>query len=144
MTDTPSRNGKKKHTYESRRIFKEETPPTVFPFSYRSSAPEYHAFDKPPTLYASYKAWAEHQRRCPTCVQEDWYMPGEVCFVYDPLLADKTITTTKNGKPHTTYARRAPDVSVLCVEGRKVFGAWCALARLYETISGRPYYGDKK
>jgi hypothetical protein len=56
-------------------------------------------------------------------------MPGDVRETDDPLLADGQVEVRvrENGKKPTTrlvYFRRAPDVRVLCREGRLLFQQW--------------------
>jgi hypothetical protein len=74
-----------------------------------------------PLLHAAYAAWIEHHAECGTCVREDWYMPGGIQFVDDHLLAEFVLEL--EGYP-PLFARRAPDLSVLCEQGADLFGRW--------------------
>mgnify|MGYP001558965576 CR=1 FL=1 len=85
----------------------------------------------PQTLHVAYAVWAEHHARCLTCGREDWFMPGDVRTVTDPLLAEGRVLV----KGEVVYFRRSPDYTVLCPDGRGLFQQWCAQAAKHQTVT---------
>lgn len=85
-----------------------------------------------PSLHSAYAAWAFHHAACATCRQHDWFMPGDLVYTDDPLLADGS--TLINGRQQLW--RRGADVSVLCKQGATLFRAWTYTAAVTPVFKG--------
>ncbi len=77
------------------------------------------------STHPAYNQWADHYNRCPICNEHDWYIPGAPRMRTDPPAKRESAHWYErviNGELY--WFRNVPDLSVLCVIGRRLFRQW--------------------